>query len=391
MLRGIGISLLIVALAGGWANCAKPAAEPVTPTIQLKEDKSGKGRNNFDVVGLAPAALDRLMKANLDTAQWQSLFAVYVATGKDDKDRPAILGSYQVVDGVVRFEPRFPLVRGVRYRAVFRPARLPGNAGDADMQREFELPKAKPAEAAVLRQVYPSRDKLPENQLKFYLHFSAPMSRGESYRHIQLLDEKGKAVDLPFLELDEELWDPEGKRFTLFFDPGRIKRGLKPREEVGPSLIEGKSYTLVIDRKWEDAQGNPLKETFRKSFRVLAPDDTPPDLKKWRFEAPAAGGKTPLTVRFGKSLDHALLQRLLWVTDASGQRISGSIRVIDEETGWQFNPEQPWKTGSYDLVVDTTLEDLAGNSIGRPFEVDLFRTVQSTVKTTTVKRSFQVK
>src|SRR2546425_13124120 len=113
------------------------------------------------------------------------------------------------------------------------------------------------------------------------------MSEGDCYRHIKLLDAKGKAVDLPFLELDQELWDAAGKRFTLFFDPGRIKRGLKPREDVGPALEEGKSYVLVIDKEWEDAKGNPLKETFRKTFRVGSPDDRPPDPKTWNVQAPA--------------------------------------------------------------------------------------------------------
>ena len=104
--------------------------------------------------------------------------------------------------------------------------------------------------------VYPSRDLLPENLLQFYIFFSAPMSRGEAYRRITLLDiATGKIVDAPFLELDEELWSPDGTRFTLVFDPGRIKRGLKPREEVGPVLEAGKSYSLVIDRQWLDALG----------------------------------------------------------------------------------------------------------------------------------------
>ena len=49
----------------------------------------------------------------------------------------------------------------------------------------------------VVEAVYPTAERLPENQLKFYLHFSAPMSRGEAYRRVQLLDEKGKAVELP--------------------------------------------------------------------------------------------------------------------------------------------------------------------------------------------------
>jgi len=32
--------------------------------------------------------------------------------------------------------------------------------------------------------------------------------------------------------------------------------GLQPREELGPALIEGKRYTLVIDKAWEDANGS---------------------------------------------------------------------------------------------------------------------------------------
>ena len=118
---------------------------------------------------------------------------------------------------------------------------------------------------------------MPENLLKFYLHFSAPMSRGEAYRRIHLLDADGNEVADPFLELGEELWDRDMRRFTLLFDPGRIKRGLKPREEVGPVLEEGKQYTLVVDRDWLDATGYPLAAKMRKTFRALAPDEAPLD------------------------------------------------------------------------------------------------------------------
>src|SRR5262249_5583071 len=155
--------------------------------------------------------------------------------------------------------------------------------------------------------VYPTRDRLPENQLKFYLHFSAPMSRGEAYDRVRLLDDKGKLVEKPFLELAEELWDDSGTRFTLFFDPGRIKRGLKPREIYGPALEEGKSYTFVVDRGWPDAEGNPLKAEFRKSFRVGPPDDTQPDVANWKLTPPSPGTDAPLTVTFPEPLDHAML------------------------------------------------------------------------------------
>ena len=70
-------------------------------------------------------------------------------------------------------------------------------------------------------------------------------------------DRKDKPLDLPLLELDQELWDREGQRLTVLFDPGRIKRGVLPRDEVGSALFEGSAYTLVIDSKWHDANGAP--------------------------------------------------------------------------------------------------------------------------------------
>src|SRR5262249_27975304 len=153
----------------------------------------------------------------------------------------------------------FPLEPGLNYRCVLQ-------TDGGTITAEFSIPKPPSTPTTGVRHVYPTRNKLPENQLKFYLHFSAPMSQGDSYRHVHLMDAAGKEVKFPFLELEQELWDPSGTRFTLFLDPGRIKRGLKPREELGPALEDGKNYTLLIDRDWPDARGNPLKETFRKAF-----------------------------------------------------------------------------------------------------------------------------
>ena len=47
------------------------------------------------------------------------------------------------------------------------------------------------------------------------------------------------------LEVGEELWDADQCRLTLFFDPGRIKRGLRPHLEAGPPLTEGEAYRLT--------------------------------------------------------------------------------------------------------------------------------------------------
>jgi hypothetical protein len=206
-----------------------------------------------------------------------------------------------------------------------------------------------------------------------------------------LRDEAGKQIELPFLEIDEELWDPTMTRLTLFIDPGRIKRGVRPLEDVGPALEAGKSYTLVIGSELKDGSGNPLKETFRKDFKVGPPDRDPPDPSTWKIQAPHTGTREPLAVTFADPMDHALAPRLIGVTGESGERIDGKAELEDQERRWIFTPNSPWRRGAYKLVIQTTLEDLAGNNIGKPFDVDLFEGVQRRLTTSTVEVSFEAR
>jgi len=217
------------------------------------------------------------------------------------------------------------------------------------------------------------------------------MGRGDAYRHIRLLDAAGKPVDAPFLELDEELWSRDGMRFTLVFDPGRIKRGLKPREEQGPVLEAGKSYQLVIDKSWPDADGNPLAVEFRKPFRAGPADETSPRPENWTIRPPQAGTRGPMEIQFPEPLDRALLQRMIGVRDASGNAVAGQVAVAGEETVWQFTPAVPWRAGDYRLAIGTELEDVAGNSISRPFEVDAVGPISQRVASETVERSFRAR
>jgi hypothetical protein len=360
--------------------------DPDDTTIQWSVD--GK---TVEVHNLDPSLMETLAKDQPSRERWPTIFAVHVES-KSSGSNPAVLGDYRVTDRALIFEPRFPFRPGVRYSAEFDPAALGGASAKElpKIKSDYMLPHPLPPTRAVLEHVYPTTNRLPENQLKFYLHFSVPMSRGEAYRHIHLLDAAGQEVDLPFLELDEELWDPAGKRFTLLFDPGRIKRGLKPREVVGPALEEGKSYTLLIDAGWNDAVGNPLQGAFRKSFQVGPPDDRPPDPKSWKLQPPPRGTSQPVVVRFPKPMDHAMLHRVLWVVDAAGKTVPGSVTVVDEEREWQLTPKESWPTGAYQLVIDTTLEDLAGNSIGRAFEVDVLQPIQRKVEAKTVSVPFRI-
>jgi hypothetical protein len=197
-------------------------------------------------------------------------------------------------------------------------------------------------------------------------------------------------VPSPFLKLDEELWDPSGTRLTLLIDPGRIKQGLVPREELGPVLESGRRYTLRIDSDWPDAAGRPLAEPFPKTFETIPADEVPPDPSNWHLDAPEAGTRSPLVVRLPEPLDHALLGRLLFVSDEQGRLLAGRAEVAGAETRWSFTPDVPWQAGRYLLVADTDLEDLAGNGIGRPFEVDVFERIEPRVDVRTVSVPFRV-
>ena len=374
MSRPLSLTLLLLGCPGLW---------PDGPVMRLVTDKEG---TTIAVTGLSKSARTEL--AQMEADKWTTVFSLHVQrAGKSREGQPAVLGSLRLDKDVVRFTPRFPLTPGVRYLAVLDLAKLDGK--DKPIETVVSLPKPDRKPSATVSHVYPSDDRLPENLLKFYIHFSAPMDSGNSYRHIELLDEKGKAIDLPFLELDQELWNPQGTRFTLFFDPGRIKRGLKPREEVGPALEEGKRYTLVIKRTWKDAEGMPLKEVFRKRFTVTAPDDLPPEPKKWKLKSPT--GSSALRVTFPKAMDHALLERMLWVIDARGNKVAGKVAVEEKETVWLFTPARAWEPGAYQLVADTRLEDRSGNSIGRPFEIDILRPVERKIAVETIKVPFEVK
>jgi hypothetical protein len=73
------------------------------------------------------------------------------------------------------------------------------------------------------------------------------------------------------------------------------------------------------------------------------------------------------------------------------ERIAGALAVDRQETQWRFTPIAAWRGGAYRLVIDTRLEDLAGNSIEQPFDIDVFERVTEHITTKTVEVAFIVK
>lgn len=362
---GIGLLVWLTSFA---ISAASPLDQSKHQRVQVGktsiavELREPDGESTFAVIGLSK--LDDLRK--LDEEQLSQLFVVRVQTATPGKTLPALLGAYSVTDSELQFVSRFPLSTSVKYR-IDLAEKL---TGEAPSEIIF-TPRGKPlAPAPKVEAIYPTAEVLPENLLKFYIHFSAPMSRGEAYKRIHLMHE-GTEVKDPFLELGEELWDVEQTRFTLFIHPGRIKHGVKPREDSGLPMTEGKEYSLHIDEAWLGADRQPLTKKFVKKFRVVAADEEQPNPVNWKIGTPKVNTRQPVTLTFNESLDHAMLNRVLQVRDPSGAAIKGKISVTNHETVWAFEPVEPWKRSDYAIEIATNLEDLTGNSIARPFETKM--------------------
>ena len=67
------------------------------------------------------------------------------------------------------------------------------------------------------------------------------------------------------------------------------------------------------------------------------------------------------------------------------------MTVAREETEWRFTPREAWKSGDYRLIVNTGIEDLAGNHIGQPFDIDTFERVTARIVTETVALPFRIR
>lgn len=288
------------------------------------------------------------------------------------------MGQYAIEEGRIRFTPMFPLDAGRQYHVTYTPP------GGEPVSATVAMPAADTTPKTMVSQVFPTTDVVPENQLRIYIHFSEPMGMRGGLDFIHLLDEAGQEVKDPFLPLDAEFWNDDRTHYTVFFDPARQKRGIAPIAGIGRSLTEGKTYTLVVDAAWRDGHGLPLKQAFRRTFKVGPPDQRPLDPKTWKIATPAAGTIAALTIAFPEPLDHGLLLRALEVIAPGGKPLEGAVVVGAHELTWSFTPAEPWKAGAHSVVAFAMLEDLAGNRIGRAFEVDQFDRAGDTVEPKTL-------
>ncbi len=266
---------------------------------------------------------------------------------------------------LLEFVPAFPFAAGVQYEVGFGA----GLAGAQGAPRTFTIPLRTARPVPVVRALYPSADVLPENTLRFYLCFSEPMRRQVSRQYLQLRDEAGHEVAEPFINFEQELWSPDGRRLTLLLDPSRIKRGVT---HAAPGLQAGSRYELLIASGWPSARGMPMVEGFRKLFRVDLAERRPLTAANWTVtEAPGP----VVCIQFDRPLDYALLENRLAVSDAHGRPVPGTSRTGTGERSWQFRPAAS-RPGPYLVTLAPDLEDVCGNRLGEALDHELSNEVQ---------------
>jgi hypothetical protein len=363
----LGLFLVAAVACGGHPGALASA----TPAIVLHQ-QNGAQPAYVEVTGLSASELSSLRNSTRDPADWQSLLKVTVGETAADT-LPAVRGRYAASDSGLVFTPLFPFDPGRAYVVTFDPARLPRPRASGVITNVVRPPALTGAPTTTVTAVYPAGEMLPENILRLYIEFSAPMGNRGALDFVRLRDERGQEVPIPFLPVEADFWNSEHTRYTLFFDPGRVKQGILPNEQLGRPLKSGREYTLEVSADWHDAQGRPLAAPYRRTFRVGRAEAKPLSMASWRVAPPGADTLDPLVVSFPAPLDHGLLARALAVETSGGRSIDGDIVLDGSDTRWTFRPRAPWDAGDYRVAALSILEDPAGNRIGRAFEVDMTR------------------
>ena len=295
---------------------------------------------------------------NLDIEKFDYQYmSVFVKNEVEEYSTNAVQGRYTIENGYLVFSPYFPFERGMNYVVRTKNAVLDSNYS----YQSFQVGKKEVVDKAKVLSIYPSGNELPENVLRFYLYFNTPMKKGQALKHVQLIDSAGNVDNYAFMEFKQELWSADGKRLTILFDPGRIKRGVSTNLELGPALMEGKRYYLSISNEWQDVYDQSLIEEFKKKFVVSQAYRNSIKIHEWGLDKPK--GERPLVLHFDRIIDHALLQSMIQIEDQEKNLVAGHWEILENEKSIQFIHEKKWQNGSYKIVLDERLEDAAGNNL----------------------------
>ncbi len=290
---------------------------------------------------------------------------VYFGKVSKTTKQSEIIGRFTASDTKITFKSKYGFSKGTLYTVLIR-------SKNKTERFVVNTPKNNFEPSTYIKNVYPTSSQLTMNQLKFYIEFSAAMKQGNAFEHIHLYKlPEGKLETEAFLETTEELWNPEKTRVTIFFDPGRIKRGVQPNLQLGLPLVEGNTYKLVIDKEWLDVNDVKLTKGFEKTFEVISVDRESPNSKDWKIDFPKTRYRSPVKIDFNETMDFGLLHSAIVIVDETNKYVEGKIKLSESESKWMFTPKKKWIKGNYKIIINAWLEDVSGNNLNRKFDVNL--------------------
>lgn len=343
-----------------------------TPNLSFPE-------NPDDFIQWNISKFSKVSRANLGYEE----LAIFVTNATGENSQNPVQGRFSYNENYLIFNPFYPFEKGLNYTV--RTKNL--NTGKY-FKSTFVLQSTEERDVAKLLHIYPSSEVLPENLLRLYFYFNTPMKRGEMLKHIQLVDSKGNKDSLAFMQFKQELWSPDGKRLTLLFDPGRIKRGITSNLELGPALQEGYIYKLLISGDWQDVYGQKLPITETKTINVGTAYRTSIDISNWNVNEPKAESTQPLTIQLDRIMDHATVQSMIQIKTEDNYEIEGSWKVSESELVLNFTPVEEWQKGNYEILLDSGLEDVAGNNLSSL--LDQLEEDHSTMRKTNFSIKFKI-
>ena len=310
--------------------------------------------------------------------------AVFVTNAAGENSPIPVQGVFSEYEDYLIFTPYYPFENGLTYTVRTKDLNT-GKYFDSN----FVLEATEKRNVAELLHIYPSAEELPENLLRFYLYFNSPMKQGKALKHIHLVDSNGDKDTQAFMQFKQELWSPDGKRLTLLFDPGRIKRGVSTNLELGPALLEGNIYQLEISGDWQDVYGQKLGVIQTKTFKVGEAYRTVIDISRWNVIEPETESNQPLTIQLDRIMDHALVQSMIQVKNQENQTIQGSWEISKNESVLYFTPDEKWQKGNYEIILDSSFEDVSGNNLNSLLD-DQLKPDQSTQRKTNFSIKFEI-
>lgn len=285
----------------------------------------------------------------------------------------SIFGEFAVRNNENIFTPIIPFSAGESYE-IYK---------DELLYLTFSVPKKENQIRPKLIAIHPKIDTVPENLLKMYFVFSKPMQQSQSFLDfITVTNRETNNTEKIFLPLENELWNTDHTELTLWLDPGRIKKDLIPNKELGIPVKKGNAYEITILNNLSDAEGVELGKDYQKTIVVGSRDAQSPSTSKWELTLPQENTKEALGISFDESLDAMLAQETIQIVNDKNKTIDGGFMLSKKATSILFVPKVLWKKGKYTIVIESRLEDLAGNNLNRLFDTDLSKNEKmSTSKT----------